>query len=104
MLRLLLLLFLSIQNQNETQIVTLLAPEDFEKWQAKNFEPETEFLEKLKAIDGISMIETQNYTVSVVHHFPTLLNGLKIIFPCLFINAPSTLSHYYHSLSKIMSI
>eukprot|EP00590_Aulacoseira_subarctica_P007024 CAMPEP_0172422266 /NCGR_PEP_ID=MMETSP1064-20121228/8435_1 /TAXON_ID=202472 /ORGANISM="Aulacoseira subarctica , Strain CCAP 1002/5" /LENGTH=112 /DNA_ID=CAMNT_0013163051 /DNA_START=133 /DNA_END=471 /DNA_ORIENTATION=+ len=45
------------------KIVTLLAPEDFEKWQASNFEPEAEFLEKLKAIDGISMIETQNYTI-----------------------------------------
>ena len=46
------------------QVVTSLSAEDFGKWEATNFEPEAEFLDMLKAIDGVSVIETQTYTVS----------------------------------------
>ena len=34
----------------------------FPDWEANDFEPEAEFLEKLKAIDGVSLVETQTIT------------------------------------------
>ena len=36
--------------------------DDFGPWEAKGFEPEATFLEKIKAIDGVSMVETQTIT------------------------------------------
>mmetsp|Transcript_99538 Transcript_99538/g.287322 ORF Transcript_99538/g.287322 Transcript_99538/m.287322 type:complete len:115 (-) Transcript_99538:99-443(-) len=35
----------------------------FPDWEAKKFEPEEEFLTALKDIEGVSMIETQTYTL-----------------------------------------
>lgn len=36
--------------------------DDFGPWEASGFAPEAEFLEKLKAIDGVSQVETQTIT------------------------------------------
>lgn len=36
--------------------------DDFGPWEAKGFEPEATFLEKIKAIDGVSVVETQTIT------------------------------------------
>ena len=36
--------------------------DDFGPWEEKGFEPEAEFLETIKAIDGISQVETQTIT------------------------------------------
>jgi hypothetical protein len=60
---------------NGTQVITSLSADDFGKWQEKNFAPESDFLEMLKAIDGISAIETQTYTVSLFEDitFPFVL-------------------------------
>jgi hypothetical protein len=40
--------------------------EDFGPWEAAGFAPEAEFLEKLKAIDGVSQVETQTITNMIV--------------------------------------
>jgi hypothetical protein len=39
---------------------------DFGPWEASGFAPEGEFLEKLKAIDGVSQVETQTITNMVI--------------------------------------
>ena len=39
---------------------------DFGPWEEKGFAPEAEFLEKLKAIDGVSQVETQTITNMVI--------------------------------------
>ena len=40
--------------------------DDFGPWEEKGFAPEGEFLEKLKAIDGVSQVETQTITNVVI--------------------------------------
>ena len=35
---------------------------DFGPWEEKGFEPESEFLEKITAIEGVSQVETQTIT------------------------------------------
>jgi hypothetical protein len=45
------------------KVVTSLSAEKFGAWEEKEFAPEADFLEKLKAIDGISTVETQTYTL-----------------------------------------
>ena len=40
--------------------------EDHGAWAAKEFEPEKEFVEKLKAIEGISRVETQEFTMEML--------------------------------------
>lgn len=44
------------------KLQTTVPLQDFGPWEEKGFAPETEFLEKLKAIDGVSQIETQTIT------------------------------------------
>lgn len=39
---------------------------DFGPWEEKGFAPEAEFLEKLKAIEGVSQVETQTITNMVI--------------------------------------
>jgi hypothetical protein len=47
-----------------TKVVTSVpAGDKFNAWKEKNFAPEEEFLFKLKSIDGISVVETQTYTI-----------------------------------------
>mmetsp|Transcript_15211 Transcript_15211/g.20763 ORF Transcript_15211/g.20763 Transcript_15211/m.20763 type:complete len:107 (-) Transcript_15211:108-428(-) len=36
--------------------------DDFGPWEEKGFEPEGDFLEKIKAIEGVSQVETQTIT------------------------------------------
>ena len=40
--------------------------DDFGPWEEKGFAPEGEFLEKLKAIEGVSQVETQTITNMVI--------------------------------------
>lgn len=46
------------------KVVTTLPADKFGAWEEKGFEPESKFIEKLKSIDGLSIVETQTYTVS----------------------------------------
>ena len=48
------------------KLMTTVPLEDFGPWEESGFPPEKEFLEKLKAIDGVSMIETQTITNMVI--------------------------------------
>jgi len=45
------------------KIVTSLEADKFGDWEGKEFAPESSFVDKLKAIDGISQVETQTYTL-----------------------------------------
>ena len=45
------------------KVVTSLDADSFGKWEEAGFAPESAFLEKLNAIDGISVVETQTYTL-----------------------------------------
>jgi hypothetical protein len=45
------------------KVVTSLPTDKFKEWEKTNFAPETDFVKKLKAIDGISAVETQTYTL-----------------------------------------
>jgi hypothetical protein len=44
------------------KLMTTVPLADFGPWEEKGFAPEAEFLEKIKAIDGVSMVETQTIT------------------------------------------
>ena len=44
-------------------ITSLPAGDKFAAWEANNFAPEQDFLNKLKSIDGITTVETQTYTI-----------------------------------------
>mmetsp|Transcript_46380 Transcript_46380/g.46841 ORF Transcript_46380/g.46841 Transcript_46380/m.46841 type:complete len:147 (-) Transcript_46380:291-731(-) len=44
------------------KIMTTVPLDDFGPWEEKGFAPEEDFLAKLKAIDGLSQIETQTIT------------------------------------------
>ena len=39
---------------------------DHDAWKAKNYEPEEEFVSKLKAIEGVSRVETQEFTMEAL--------------------------------------
>ena len=45
------------------KVITSVEQPKFGAWEEKKFEPEESFLEKLKAIDGISTVETQTFTL-----------------------------------------
>jgi len=46
------------------KVITSLSADKFGAWEEKKFAPEADFLEMLGAIDGVSVVETQTYTVS----------------------------------------
>ena len=46
--------------------MTTVPLEDFGPWEEKGFAPEGEFLEKLKAIKGVSQVETQTITNEII--------------------------------------
>mmetsp|Transcript_46116 Transcript_46116/g.73261 ORF Transcript_46116/g.73261 Transcript_46116/m.73261 type:complete len:318 (-) Transcript_46116:112-1065(-) len=48
------------------KVVTKLTAAGFKEWEKAKFAPEEEFLGKLKAIKGISTVETQTYTLEEV--------------------------------------
>eukprot|EP00549_Striatella_unipunctata_P003729 CAMPEP_0118705570 /NCGR_PEP_ID=MMETSP0800-20121206/19939_1 /TAXON_ID=210618 ORGANISM="Striatella unipunctata, Strain CCMP2910" /NCGR_SAMPLE_ID=MMETSP0800 /ASSEMBLY_ACC=CAM_ASM_000638 /LENGTH=112 /DNA_ID=CAMNT_0006607735 /DNA_START=104 /DNA_END=442 /DNA_ORIENTATION=+ len=45
------------------KIITSLPADKFGAWEGDQFAPEEEFLTTLKAIDGITEVETQTYTL-----------------------------------------
>ncbi|GKZ01147.1 hypothetical protein MPSEU_001066100 [Mayamaea pseudoterrestris] len=45
------------------KVITSVSADQFEAWEASKFEPEPAYLEKLKAIVGVSQVETQTYTI-----------------------------------------
>jgi hypothetical protein len=45
------------------KVVTTLPAEKFGAWEEKGFAPEAAFIAKLEGIDGITVVETQTYTV-----------------------------------------
>lgn len=45
------------------KVITSLPISAFKAWEAKQFAPEPDFLKKLKEIEGITFIETQNFTI-----------------------------------------
>mmetsp|Transcript_57607 Transcript_57607/g.67244 ORF Transcript_57607/g.67244 Transcript_57607/m.67244 type:complete len:113 (-) Transcript_57607:190-528(-) len=45
------------------KIVTSLGADKFGEWESASFAPETSFLKELKAIDGVTSVETQTYTL-----------------------------------------
>lgn len=44
------------------KLMTTVPLDDFGPWEEKDFAPESDFLAKLKAIDGVSQVETQTIT------------------------------------------
>mmetsp|Transcript_4392 Transcript_4392/g.10390 ORF Transcript_4392/g.10390 Transcript_4392/m.10390 type:complete len:117 (-) Transcript_4392:215-565(-) len=48
------------------KLKTTVPLEDFGPWEEAGFAPEADFLEKLKAIKGVSMVETQTITNMVI--------------------------------------
>ena len=48
------------------KVITSLPADKFGDWEKAGFAPEATFLEKLKAIDGITQVETQTYTIMPV--------------------------------------
>jgi len=46
----------------QIQLMTTVPLEDFGPWEEAGFPPESKFLEKIKAIDGVSQVETQTIT------------------------------------------
>ena len=50
------------------KLMTTVPLEDFGPWEEKGFAPESEFLEKIKAIDGVSQVETQVRPNLVSYH------------------------------------
>ncbi len=45
------------------KVITSLDAGSFGKWEEAGFAPEEDFIAKLKAIDGISLVETQTFTL-----------------------------------------
>jgi hypothetical protein len=48
---------------HDFKVVTSLPIDKFKAWEANSFAPEADFLAKLKDIDGVSVVETQTYTL-----------------------------------------
>jgi hypothetical protein len=47
-------------------VIIALPADKFGSWEQKQFAPEEEFLASLKAIGGLSTVETQTYTIMPV--------------------------------------
>jgi hypothetical protein len=45
------------------KVVTSLPIDKFKEWEGTEFAPESDFLTKLKAIEGVTEVETQTYTL-----------------------------------------
>jgi hypothetical protein len=48
------------------KVITAISVAKFGDWSDKKFEPEEDFLAKLKAIDGVSLVETQTFTLATL--------------------------------------
>merc|ERR1712187_560262 len=62
---------------NDFKVITKLPAEAFGKWEAANFEPEAEFLEKVKGISGVTAVETQTYTLEEVKYSNKQIKSAK---------------------------
>merc|ERR1712187_749888 len=62
---------------HDFKVVTKLPAEAFGKWEAASFEPEAEFLEKLKGISGVTVVETQTYTLEEVKYSNKQIKSAK---------------------------
>jgi hypothetical protein len=49
--------------KSQMQVIVALSAEAFGDWEKSSFAPETAFLDQVKAISGISSVETQTYTL-----------------------------------------
>jgi hypothetical protein len=45
------------------KVIVAVSASDFESWEKDSFAPEADFLGKIGAIDGVSQVETQTYTL-----------------------------------------
>lgn len=45
------------------KVIVALEQPKFDDWESKEFAPEEDFLAKVKAIDGITQVETQTFTL-----------------------------------------
>merc|ERR1719482_2522473 len=52
------------------KVVTSVKADKFPKWEEDKFAPEEDFLAALKAIPGVSAVETQTYTVAPMRYTP----------------------------------
>jgi len=48
------------------KVVIALTADEWGKWEAAGFAPEADFLAAVKAIDGVTTVETQTYTLMPV--------------------------------------
>ena len=48
------------------KVVIALEDKEFGDWQESGFAPEESFLDKMKTIDGVSVVETQTFTLMPV--------------------------------------
>ena len=48
------------------KVIIALKASEFGNWEAKKFQPEEQFLSSVKAIPGVSTVETQTYTIMPV--------------------------------------
>jgi hypothetical protein len=73
------------------KVVTSLTADKFGDWEEAGFAPEADFIKALEGIDGITLVETQTYTVrcckslkhcsyTVVYHALTLHTCSTILF------------------------
>mmetsp|Transcript_27887 Transcript_27887/g.64797 ORF Transcript_27887/g.64797 Transcript_27887/m.64797 type:complete len:162 (+) Transcript_27887:79-564(+) len=51
----------------EFKIITKMPVDAFDAWAEGGFEPEAQFLAELRAIPGVTKIETQSYTISNIN-------------------------------------
>lgn len=48
------------------KVIVALPVAQFKEWESKGFAPENDFIAAIKAVDGVSQLETQTYTIMPV--------------------------------------
>jgi hypothetical protein len=48
------------------KVIVSLSASEFANWEGKKFQPEEQFINSVKAIPGVSTVETQTYTIMPV--------------------------------------
>lgn len=48
---------------HDYKVITRLDADSFSAWEAAGFAPEAEFLAEVKAVEGVSLVETQTFTL-----------------------------------------
>merc|ERR1712039_62258 len=62
------------EDSKDFKVITKLPLEKFSAWEKANFFPEENFLAALRAIDGVSQVETQTYALETVN----LMGKIKV--------------------------